>query len=82
MQNFFHIKEFTMKFSPCTSQCTSDGTHCQGCGRSHVEIKETQTLVAKMVGHLVEYNYDDPERFLELISAKALKRAKVILEDK
>jgi hypothetical protein len=71
-----------MEFTPCTSQCTSDGTNCQGCGRTHIEIKETQTLVAKLVGHLVDYNYDDPERFLELISAKALKRAKVILEDK
>jgi len=71
-----------MKFSPCTSQCTSDGTFCQGCGRTHVEIRETKALTAKLVGHLVDYNYDDPERFLELISAKALKRANIILEDK
>ncbi|MEI6897441.1 MAG: DUF1289 domain-containing protein [Psychromonas sp.] len=71
-----------MKFSPCTDQCTSDGTSCQGCGRTHVEIKETQALVAKLVGHLVDYNYDDPERFLTLISAKALKRAKAKLVGK
>ena len=71
-----------MKFSPCTGNCTSDGTFCKGCNRSHVEIKETQALVAKLVGHLVDYNYDDPERFLELTSAKALKRANIILEDK
>jgi len=71
-----------MKFSPCTSQCTSDGSFCQGCGRTHVEIRETKQLTAKLVAHLVDYNYDDPERFLELISAKALKRAKIILEDK
>jgi hypothetical protein len=71
-----------MKFSPCTSQCTSEGTACQGCGRTHVEIKATQALVAKMVGHLVDYNYDDSERFLELISAKALKRANTLLQDK
>lgn len=71
-----------MKFSPCTGNCTSDGTFCQGCGRTHIEIKETQALVKKMVGHLVDYNYDDSERFLELISAKALKRANLILQDK
>lgn len=71
-----------MKFSPCTSQCTSGGTFCQGCGRTHVEIKETQALTAKLVGHLVDNNYDDPERFLELLSAKALKRANKILEEK
>jgi hypothetical protein len=71
-----------MKFSPCTGQCTSDGLSCQGCGRTHVEIKATQALVAKMVGHLVDYNYDDPERFLELTSIKVLKRANIILQDK
>ena len=71
-----------MKFSPCTSQCTSSGECCEGCGRSHVEIKETQLLVAKLVAHLVDNNYDDPERFLALISAKALKRANTILEEK
>lgn len=71
-----------MKFSPCTSQCTSDGTFCQGCGRTHVEIKETKELVARLVTHLVDYNYDDSERFLELLSAKALARANAILEDK
>ncbi|GLS90472.1 hypothetical protein GCM10007916_15390 [Psychromonas marina] len=71
-----------MKFSPCTSQCTSDGASCQGCGRTHIEIKETQALVAKLVAHLVDYNYDDAERFLALTSAKALKRANAILEDK
>lgn len=69
-----------MKFSPCTGQCTSDGAFCQGCGRTHVEIKATQLLVAKLVGHLVEYNYDDPERFLQLTSAKVLKRANTALE--
>jgi len=71
-----------MKFSPCTGQCTSAGTFCQGCGRTHVEIKETQALTAKLVGHLVDNNYDDPERFLELLSAKALKRANKILDER
>jgi len=71
-----------MKFSPCTGNCTSAGTICQGCGRTHTEIKQTQALTAKIIGHLVDYNYDDPERFLELISAKALKRANALLEDK
>lgn len=68
-----------MKFSPCTGQCTSEGSFCQGCGRTHAEIKDTKELNAKLVAHLVEYNYDDPERFLEHFSAKALKRAKLAL---
>ncbi|WP_156801544.1 DUF1289 domain-containing protein [Psychromonas sp. CNPT3] len=67
-----------MKFSRCTSQCTSAGDRCQGCGRTHVEIKQTQQIVAKLVGHLVDYQYDDPEHFLQMITQKALKRSKII----
>ncbi|MEY3785900.1 MAG: hypothetical protein RLZ75_105, partial [Pseudomonadota bacterium] len=26
-----------MKFNPCIDKCTSEGTHCQGCGRSFEE---------------------------------------------
>lgn len=36
-----------MKFNPCRGGafCTDVGTHCEGCGRSHVEIAETKVLV-------------------------------------
>ncbi|TEW52642.1 DUF1289 domain-containing protein [Psychromonas algicola] len=68
-----------MKFSPCTSDCTSEGTHCGGCGRSRVEITETQAITKQLVAHLVKYNYDDPENFLDNIKAKALKRSKAQL---
>ena len=71
-----------MKFSPCISECTSGGTLCQGCGRTHIEIKETQALVAKIVGHMVDYNYDNPEQFLDLVSKKVIKRTNMILKDK
>lgn len=70
-----------MKFSPCTNHCTNDGTHCQGCGRSHLEITETQAITKQLVEHLVKYDYDDPENFLENISNKALKRAALIKEE-
>jgi hypothetical protein len=61
-----------MKFSPCTDQCTSDGTHCQGCGRSHTEIRDSKMLVQKVVAHLVEYGYEDPENFLQMLTKKSL----------
>ncbi|MDA7746901.1 DUF1289 domain-containing protein [Psychromonas sp.] len=70
-----------MKFSPCTSQCTNDGSHCEGCGRSHVEIAETQHITKQLVEHLVKYDYDDPENFLEMIKAKAIKRSNLIKEE-
>lgn len=67
-----------MKFSPCISQCTKDASHCQGCGRSHIEIRETQALTKQLVEHVVKYNYDDPEAFLSSINDKVLKRSKLL----
>ena len=34
-----------MKFSPCNGKCTEDGTHCEGCGRSHEEIAEMRAVL-------------------------------------
>ncbi|MEG3756067.1 DUF1289 domain-containing protein [Psychromonas arctica] len=65
-----------MKFSPCTGDCTSDKKQCGGCGRSRDEITETQIITKLLVEHLVKYNYDDPEIFLENITTKATKRSK------
>ena len=65
-----------MKFSPCTGDCTSNKKRCGGCGRSRDEITETQMITKKLVEHLVKYNYDDPENFLDNVNKKALKRAK------
>lgn len=63
-----------MKFSPCTDQCTSDGDICQGCKRTHTEIRESKALVAKIVGHMKEYGYQDPENFLNMLTKKSLAR--------
>ncbi len=71
-----------MKFIPCTNQCTSDGSFCQGCGRSHTEISESKALVGKVVAHLFEYGYDDPEKFLEVLNKKSLARLAQLKEEK
>jgi len=63
-----------MKFSPCIDQCTSDGDFCKGCGRSHTEIRDTKALIKKVVAHLMEYEYDDPENFLKMLNTKSLKQ--------
>jgi predicted Fe-S protein YdhL (DUF1289 family) len=63
-----------MKFSPCANQCTCDGSFCQGCGRSHTEIRESKALLRKVVAHLMEYEYDDPENFLKMLNNKSLQQ--------
>ncbi len=65
-----------MKFSPCIDQCTTEGTHCQGCGRSHVEIAETKKLVKSVVEFVQQQDYENPEDFIAAISKSILKKTK------
>lgn len=71
-----------MKFSPCTNNCTKDGTYCQGCGRTHQEIQSTSAIGEQLLNHLLEYDYDDPELFLQTVSNKALLRLQKLRENK
>ncbi len=71
-----------MKFSPCIDQCTKDGSHCQGCGRSHKEIQESKALVGAVAAHLLKYGYEDPENFLTMLNKKALKRLALLKQEK
>ncbi len=52
-----------MKFSPCIGKCTDQGSHCEGCGRSHEEIKETNQLVFQLVNYARDKNYENIEEF-------------------
>ena len=63
-----------MNFNPCTNQYTCNGDFCNGCGRSHTEIRESEALVAKVVAHLFEYGYNNPEKFLQMLNNKSLAR--------
>lgn len=63
-----------MKFNPCIDQCTKDGTHCEGCGRSHEEIAATKQIVQSAVSFLRERQYDNPEDFVAAISKSILKK--------
>lgn len=63
-----------MKFSPCLDQCTKDGTHCQGCGRSHEEIAATKQIVQSAVAFIREQEYENPEDFVAAISKSILKK--------
>lgn len=63
-----------MKFNPCVDLCTYDGTHCEGCGRSHQEIAGTKKIVKSIVEFVQDQDYDNKEEFVAAISKSALKK--------
>jgi len=52
-----------MKFNPCTGDCTDQGTHCEGCGRSHEEIAEMKKHVIGLVELAQKMEYDNIDEF-------------------
>lgn len=65
-----------MKFSPCIDQCTYDGTHCEGCGRSHEEIAETKKMVMALVNFVQTQEYENPDDFVNAVGQSVLKKLK------
>ncbi len=64
-----------MKFIPCIpDQCTEDGTHCKGCGRSHLEIAETKGLVKSLVTFAQKQEYENIEDFASFIAKNLVKK--------
>jgi hypothetical protein len=65
-----------MKFNPCIDKCTYDGTHCDGCGRSHKEIAETKKLVMDLVNFAQAQDYENVEDFASAIGQSLVKKLK------
>lgn len=64
-----------MKFSPCISgKCTYEGTHCEGCGRSHEEIAETKKMINELVSYAQKMEYENFEEFANFIGKSVLKK--------
>jgi len=65
-----------MKFNPCKGSafCTESGSHCDGCGRSHVEIAETRDLLNGLVEFVQKQDYENPEDFAQFISTSLVKK--------
>jgi hypothetical protein len=63
-----------MKFNPCIDQCTYEGSHCQGCGRSFEEIADTKQLVMLIVRFIQSQGYENSEEFVNAISKSVLKK--------
>lgn len=62
-----------MQFSPCRGgdNCTQDGTHCQGCGRSHEAIAGTREVIGALVQEAERMGYENFEDFVNFVAQKA-----------
>lgn len=69
-----------MQFSPCRGgiHCTQDGTHCQGCGRSHGEIAATREIVEQMAQFALQMDYENLEEFTQFVADKAAKKTRMM----
>ena len=64
-----------MKFSPCISgKCTYEGTHCEGCGRTHEEIAETKKIIMELVSYAQMKEYENIEDFANSIGKSVLTK--------
>ncbi|MES9857234.1 MAG: DUF1289 domain-containing protein [Sedimenticola sp.] len=66
-----------MQFNPCRGHdhCTEDGTHCQGCGRSHQEVAQTRALIGSVAKYALDMGYENIKEFTTFIGDKAAKKA-------
>ena len=58
-----------MIFKPCNGECTDDGTHCEGCGRSHEEVAEMRELIGALVAYAERMNYENFNDFADGVAA-------------
>ncbi len=63
-----------MKFVPCNSECTHEGTHCEGCGRSHEEIAEMKKLVAACVEFALRQQYENIDDYANALAKSVRKK--------
>ena len=57
-----------MKYRPCTGACTKDGTHCDGCGRTHEEVATLNKMVKDLAAYAVEMEYDNTEDYANSVA--------------
>jgi hypothetical protein len=58
-----------MKFKPCNGQCTDEGLHCEGCGRTHQEIEAMRGPVNDLVALAGKMEYENLEDFADAVGA-------------
>ena len=57
-----------MKFTPCNGECTDEGSHCLGCGRTHEEIAEMRKPVEDLVALAEKMKYENVEDFANAVA--------------
>ena len=57
-----------MKFNPCTGECSEDGLHCDGCGRSYEEIDAMRQPVEELVALAKKMNYENLDDFANAVA--------------
>jgi hypothetical protein len=62
------LEVYSMIFSPCTGKCTEEGTHCEGCGRSHEEIAEMREPVGLLVDLAHKMQYENIEDYAQAVA--------------
>jgi predicted transcriptional regulator len=68
-----------MKFTPCVAgQCTTEGTHCEGCGRTHAEIAETKRLIMALVSFAQRQGYENIEDFSNFVGKTLLGKLQTL----
>jgi len=64
-----------MKFNSCISgQCTDQGSHCEGCGKTHEDIAETKKLIIALVTFAQMKGYENHEDFAQFIAKSILNK--------
>ena len=58
-----------MLFRPCTGECSEEGTHCEGCGRSFEEIDEMRDLVNALVSLAKKREYENYADFADGVAS-------------
>jgi len=69
-----------MQFQSCRGGdfCSSEGTHCSGCGRSHEEIAATRELIQSIARFAREMGYENVEEFTSFVGDKAAKAVRKV----
>ena len=71
-----------MKYRACNGGCTKTGTHCDGCGRTHEDVAELNTMVRSLAEFALDKDYENLEDFANSVATgiyyklEALKKQK------